>query len=403
MPRPLPCLGILALGACVSAQDVPTGGVDLGEDQHSSLREAFAGVERTFDSWFERFELRGFVAARAFDTARGGSRPDGAIGVQAGTLFVDAEVRDVGRALFEIRYDYFEEAGNNEVSLGEAYLQLDDITGTGGPNGLNLRIGRFDLPFAEWYLLEDPNRNRMIGFPAMIPYRWDEGVLAFADYGGWGFAAALTDGTYSRNSQVGVAPAATLRMHTRPCDALYVSASGIYVHEADAAAICTGGSLLTPVGGGVAGTSPSAEVRVVLAAVDAKWQPSDRFHLQVEAGTGHIDDFVSAFDRTFYWWTFEPSVRLAPQWQATFRWSAVGTFDAEEGYLFESRPYGNGAASFGFDQRSLQRFAAGLSCELTADLVAKVEVGFDRFRVIDASPLDDDTRVFSAAELVLTF
>ncbi|MFK7741989.1 MAG: hypothetical protein AB8H80_16860 [Planctomycetota bacterium] len=378
-------------------------GVDLHEDQHTSLAEAFGQAGQTLDDWIDRFQLSGFVAGRYFDTASGGARPDGALGIQAASLFVDVGVRDVARAFLELRFDYFQEAGLNQASIGEAYIQIDDVLGVGDSTGLNLRIGRFDLPFSEWYQQEDPNRNRMIGFPVMMPYRWDEGVLGFADYGSWGFAASISDGTWSRNSESGIAPAATLRLHARPHDSLYVSASGHYVHEADQTAICTAGSLLTPVQGGAAGISPSQEVRTSMAAVDVKWQPSESFHLHATAGTGQIDDEVSAFDRTFYWWTIEPSYRFAPQWQAVLRWSGVGTFDAEDGYQFEARPYGNGVQSYGFDLQSIQRLGAGVSCSLAEELVLKFEVGFDHLEGTRSSGLPNDTRVFTAAELVFTF
>jgi hypothetical protein len=400
----VPTLALLLPATGLLAQEPEVGGVDLGEDQHDSMQDAFGRAGRALDDWIDRFQIYGFVAGRYFDTARGGARPDGALGIQAGTLFLDMSVRDVASAFVELRYDYFQEAGQNEVSLGETYIRIDDVLGSGEANGtLNLKVGRFDLLFGEWYLLEDPNKNRMIGFPAAIPYRWDEGVMAYSDRGSWGFTASITDGTFSRNSASGVAPATTLRLHARPCDGLYVSASGLYIHEADVSALCFGGSLLTPVAGGAAGVSPSAEVRSTVACVDVRWQPTSTLHVQAEAGTAIVDDDVSSFDRTIYWFTIEPSWRFAPSWQATCRWSGVGTFDSQEGYAFESRPYGNGVASYGFDLSQLQRVAAGLSYDFAPELTVKAEVGFDHLQATDVSGLPNDTRVFTAAELVFSF
>jgi hypothetical protein len=381
----------------------PPAGVDLTADEAPSLREALGRAADRVDDWIDRFTLSGFVAGRYFDTDRGGARPDGALGIQAATLFVDVGVRDLARAFFELRFDYFQEAGNNEMSLGEAYLQLHDVLRLSDSTHLQLKVGRFDLPFGEWYLLEDPNRNRMIGFPAVIPYRWDEGVLGFADFGSWGFTAAISDGTYSRNSQSGVAPATTLRLHARPADGLYVSASGLYIHEADASAVCFGGSVITPVAGGAAGASPSSEVRSSLASVDLIWQATNELHVQGMAGSGLIDDPVSSFDRTIWWWAIEGSYTFAPHWATTVRWSGVGTFDETKGYAFEARPYGNGVASYGFDLSNLQRVAVGLRHDFAKELTAKIEVGFDHFEATDLSGLRNDTRPFTAAELVLTF
>lgn len=413
----LTTVAVLGVAASILAQDPAAAtppvrqdgaqpqaqGVDLAEDEHGSMREAMGDAAQTLDDWIDNFRLYGFVAARYLDTERGGSHPDGALGIQAATLFAEADVKDVASAFFELRFDYFQQAGDNQVDIGEAYIRLRDVLQLTDTTHLQMKVGRFDLPFGEWYLLEDPNRNRMIGFPALIPYRWDEGAQAFADFGEWGFNAALTDGTYSRNSQSGIGPAATLRVHARPHERLYLSASCLYIHEADQSAICFGGSVITPVAGGVAGTSPNATVQSVLGSLDLKWDASDAFHLQASAGTGSVDDDADAFDRTFYWWMLEPSWTFADRWQLTGRYSAVGTFDSDEGYQFESRPYEIATQSYGFDLSSLQRVALGVQRTFAKGLLGKVEVGFDQLTAIDPSGLPDSTRVFTAAELVFTF
>ncbi len=367
------------------------------------MREALGSTARTLDDWIDRFDLSGFVALRAFDTEARGAAPDGAIGIQAASLFVAADVKDLGSAFLELRLDYFQEAGQNNSGLGEAYFTIDDLFGLGAEDRVQLRLGRFDLPFGEYYLNEDPDQNRLIGFPAVIPYRWDEGVMAFADRGSWGFAAAVTDGTYSRNSQSGIAPAATVRLHARPTDSLYLSASGHYVHAASASALCFGGSVITPVTGSATGSSPSTEVRSLLGSIDLSWQLATALHLQASFGGGRIDDAVNTFDRTILWWMFEPTVQLAANLDATLRWSGGGTFDGSKGFQLEARPYGNGAASYGFDLSSLQRAALGLRQHLHQNLTAKVEVGVDHFVATDVSGLRNDTRMFTAAEVVLTF
>lgn len=401
MFRSVVCSLAFAAGNPLAAQDPP--GVDLGEDQLPSLRVLARDTERRLDDWIDRFALSGFVAARAFDTERGGTRPDGAIGIQAATLFVDVGVKDVGSAFVEIRLDYFPEAGNNQVDIGEAHAKFDRVLDLGNDTLLGAKVGRFDLPFGEYYLQEDPDRNRLIGFPAVMPYRWDEGAMVFADDGALGFAAAVTDGTYSRNSESGIAPAVTLRVHARPGNGLYLSASGLYIHEADQSALCLGGSVMTPVGGGTAGASPNAEARFCMGSIDAIWEPAAELRLQVSVGGGRIDDGADEFDRTLLWWMLEPSVQFAPGWDATLRWSGGGTFADREGYQLEGRPYANGAASYGFDLSQLQRLALGVRHTFAKSLIGKVEVGFDRLVATDTSGRPDDTRLFTAAELVLSF
>jgi hypothetical protein len=371
-------------------------------NQTGSMRETFGNVGSRLDDWIDRFHVSGFVAARAFDTERGGTRPDGALGIQAATLFVDVAVKDVASAFLELRYDYFAEAGNNEAGIGEAYITLHDAFPIDADHAVHVRVGRFDLPFGEWYRQEDPDQNRLIGFPAAIPYRWDEGIAAFGELGPVGFIAALTDGTFSRNSESGVAPAATLRVHTRPADGLYVSVSGLYIHEADASALCFGGSVITPVSGGVAGVSPSSEVQSRLGSADVIWDVDESWRLQASFGGGKVNDAVDPFDRSILWFMVEPSWAFAKQWTATVRFSGAGTFDHDEGFQFEGRPYANGSA-VGFDLSSLQRLQLGVGLTLASGLIAKAEVGWDHLRVIDGSAMRDDKRLFTAAELVFSF
>jgi hypothetical protein len=394
---------LMLVAACafpLAAQTTPS--TDLSGGEHTSLREALDRTASRLDDWIDRFRLSGFVAARAFDTERGGSRPDGAIGIQAASLFVDVAVKDVASAFLELQFDYFAEAGQSAAGIGEAYIRLHDVCSLGDDDGLDLKVGRFDLPFGEYYRQEDPDQNKLIGFPAAIPYRWDEGIAAFGELGGLGFVAALTDGTYSRNSQSGIGPAATLRLHTRPTDRLYLSLSGLYIHEADESAICFGGTVITPVNGSITGTSPNATVQSTLGSFDLLWQACDRLHLQASVGGGQVDDDSDIFDRAILWFMFEPSWTFAPQWALTARASGAGTFDDQDGFEFEGRPYANGS-SYGFELSSLQRLQVGVSHTLAKGLVAKAEVGWDRLTAIDPSFQPDDTRMFTAAELVFSF
>jgi hypothetical protein len=403
--------GLLAFACATPAQSTPSQStpsepatpVDLDQADHPSLRATLGDTQRALDDWIDRFRLYGFLGARAFDTTSGGARPDGAMGIQAAALFVEADVRDVASVFLEVRADYFQEAGGNQVDLGETYIRLRDVLHLAPGADLGLKVGRFDLPFGEWYLLEDPNKNRMIGFPAAIPYRWDEGLQAMVDTGGWGGNLALTDGTYSRNSATGIGPAVTLRAFARPIDGLYVSASGLYIDEADASALCFGGSVIVPVAGSAAGSSPSAAVRSSLGSLDLRCELGERLLVQGSVGGGRIDDEVDTFDRTIAWWMLETSWAFSTDWRLTGRWSGAGTFARDEGFRFEGRPYANGTASYGFDLTELQRVAACLQWTIAKDLLAKAEVGFDHLTATDQSGIPNDTRPFVAAELVLSF
>jgi hypothetical protein len=395
--RPLRILSCcIGLAGALSAQ-TPTTGVDLSGDQHPDIREALGTERRSVGDWIERFDLSGLFAARYLHTGSGGKYPDGAFQVNQANLFTRAAIKDVGEVFLELRLEYFPDDDDRGVGLGEAYLQLRDLGRFGGAD-LGVKVGRFDLPFGEYYLLEDPDQNRMIGYPALIPYRWDEGVQAYLNGDGWGANLSISDGSYSRNSSAGVAPAICAKLHTQATPSLYLSASTLYIDGAAQSALCFGGSVITPVAG-----SPSPEVKSWLGSLDMRWEPHEQWLLQASLGGGRIDDDADAFDRDLFWWILEPSYAMSTEWRLTARWSGAGTFDGDEGYQFEGRPYGNGATSFGFDVHNFQRLAAGVAHTFHPNLLGKLELGVDRFLTSAGSSRDDDSRLFFGAELVATF
>ncbi len=393
----IPTLVVLGLPlAMLRAQD-PTGGVDLSGDEHANIGEALGQSRRSLGDWIEHFDLSGQFAASYLHTGTGGKYPDGAFLIHQADLYARASIKDVGEVFLELRLEYFPDDDSRGVGLGEAYMQFRDVAKVGSAD-LGLKIGRFDLPFGEYYLLEDPDQNRMVGYPIALPYRWDEGVQAYLTGDDWGANLAVTQGTYSRNSDTGVAPAITAKIHTRASDQLYLSASAHYVDGADATAVCFSGGVITPVTG-----SPSTEVRSMLVSLDTRIDVSDRFLLQASLGGADIDDEADAFDRDFYWWILEPSYAFSTEWRLTGRWSAVGTFDSTEGYRFEGRPYGNGRASYGFEVDNAQRFAVAVAHNFHPNVIGKCEVGIDRFVSTRTSGLGNDDRLFFGAELVVTF
>ncbi len=380
----------------LQAQEPPPG-VDLSGETHADIGEALGQERRTLGDWIERFDLSGVFATSYLHTQSGGKFPEGGFLVNHASLFARAHVKDVAEVFLELRLEYFPDDDDNGVGLGEAYVQFRDLAEVAGAK-LGVKAGRFDLPFGEYYLLEDPDQNRMIGYPAVIPYRWDEGVQGYLDGDGWGANLAITQGSYSRNSATGLAPAITAKVHTQADENLYLSASTHYVDGADASALCFGGSVITPVAG-----SPSTEVQSWLVGFDARYDCSEHLLVQASLGGGHIDDAASAFDRDLFWWILEPSYALSTEWRITGRWSGVNTLDSAEGYRFEGRPYGNGTASYGFDVAAFQRLAVAVAHTFHPNLLGKFELGVDRFDAANDSGLRDDNRLFLGAEVVVTF
>ncbi len=404
-PPASPCSALLfvaAIAGAAPAQD-PAPRVDLSGDQYDTMQSAQSQQPAGDRQWFERFDVWGYVSGAYFHTEAGGEYPGGALLVDQASLFVQAEVTAQAVAFFELRTDL---APSDEIETGEVYIDLRRLLPLGDGGHLGFKFGRFDIPFGEYYHLQDAPENPLVSYPVVMPYGVDEGILAYGNYRGLGFALALSDGSYDRQSFAGVAPAVTARLSGEPTERLYVSASVLHGDDAPNSALCMSGGTLAPVGAGTfstLGASPSTSIGYLVGGVDLRWEPWTGAMLRASYAHAEVDDDVDAFDRGLDWFILEPSVAFADRWRVTARWSEAGTFSSAEGYRFQGNQFARGRASFGYDLRNMRRLALGLRWQPEANLIAKLEVGLDQLTAIDASPIADDDRAYVAAQIVLRF
>lgn len=417
-------LCLLASNACrslVAAQQPtpapirPVGSVDLSDERYESLAEAArqqpaaAEVPASTDQardWVQRIDVWGYVAADYLHTQSGGSFPGGAIAIDQASLFLNAEATGDVSLFLEVQVDYLQRNTTSDIRIGEVYAQFANVRSLPGDGTLSVKAGRFDLPFGEWYLQEDATENAMVGFPVFLPYGFDEGVLVHGKWPGRGVFAAFTEGSYDRQSQDGLAKSVTLKGYADLSEAVYVSASARWQGKARASSLCINAATLTPVGKGAfstLGVSSSERVANYEGEFDLIWRPATGYKVQAALGAAQVDDDDDRFDRSLLWYVVEAQAPLAEQVTAIVRWSEAGTFDRHEGYRLVGRPYGNGAATFGYDLRRFSRAACGLRWQPSARVVLKAEIGADFLQAIDASALGSDSRVFGALGIVVGF
>jgi hypothetical protein len=216
------------------------------------------------------------------------------------------------------------------------------------------------------------------------------------------------DGTIARSQEDDAEKAVVAKVHGRPWEPLYLSASFMKNGDIALSALLLGGSLLQPVGAGgpsSAGVSPSAKIDATLYQTDLQWTLAYGARLDLFFGRAFIDDHQDAFDRDLSWFTLQASCDLGRHLYAAGRYSEIGTYDDDEGYHIGGEFLAGGNGAFGYDAKRLQRLSAGLGWKLNPHAKVKLEVGRDRFEVIDASPFDpsDDERAFYGVELAVSF
>ena len=396
-------------------RDVPL--VDLSEDELPSIRAAAdqeksaQGVSsdqaRAADGkasdWFERVDLWGFFALDYIHTQSASAFPSGDAEIEAATLFLEADIEDGASFFAEV---WLERMAESRLKLAEAHGHFRRLVAIDDEHAVSFKFGRFDLPFGELYLEEDPVDNLLVSLPIALPYRFDEGVLAYGEYHGVEYALALSDGL-AEHSKNNFAEGVTLRLAGNPASSLRLSASVHATGEVDSSALCFAGMYLNPVGqagASSAGASPSSTVRTLAYVVEANWRPNEDSRIHASFGQTSINDRVDAFDRRFSFAVLQPSFRIAEGLDATLRWSEAGTYDDAEGYKLPGRPF-DAFTDYGYDVKRGVRVSAGLRWAPRKNLLLKAEIGTDRYWVIDSSSFrpGSDQRGFVAIQGVLSF
>ena len=122
-------------------------------------------------------------------------------------------------------------------------------------------------------------------------------------------------------------------------------------------------------------------------------------------GQAFLDDADSSFNRDWLWFMIEALYYITPEFYVVGRYSEAGTYDNSEGYRFDGRIFAGADRALGFDMKRFQRFSLGFGLKLNPNVLIKIEGGWDRFTLIDVSPLDPENgnRWFAGGEVVLSF
>ncbi len=321
--------------------------------------------------WTDNFKLSGFTNAGYVKTGSSGSETDGHF--YAGErlfgagLFLNAQV-DNDISVYNELFLY-----NQAVTLKDLYVQFKDPLQTG--NLLSLRVGRIDLPYGDEYLWQYPINNPMILRTAEWPWGFSQGVLIFGHSGSIGWQASITDGlaTPFLDHDDSTDKSLNAKITFNPTNWLHFALSGMNGgnHAAsnlnfDSVDITPVGSIVSP---SVLGVSPSAMVDF------QAWQGDGRIklgplQLKGDFGMVYIND-VAPFARTLTYYFGEAKFDFTRELYICGRYSAIGTFDENEGYMFGG-DYDN-ATEFGYDVESFSRAGIALGYKLGKNTIFKIE------------------------------
>ncbi|HYC56074.1 MAG TPA: hypothetical protein VEL28_14160 [Candidatus Binatia bacterium] len=347
--------------------------------------------------WYQNIDLFGFVAGGLVWTGEGGTDEKASFLNYQGNLELRAQAWEDVFVHSELAISQIGFEDELNVRVGELYIHLADVGATflSRPGSIGVKLGRFDVPFGEDYLTRDVLDNPLITWSAAIPYAVDEGILVHGQIRGLFWIASAMNGSLGRAGDDDAEKFFSLKLYGNLAEALYVSASAYWNGDTSAAAMGLGGSYWMPIGSwdyfSSAGASSSDKVDAYSYELDLRYDLPSASHVKAQFGQVFVDDDDDDFSRTIYYGQVEPLWNLGATFDGRVylaaRASIVGTFDGDEGYVFEGRPFADGSDSFGYDTESMWRIALGLGYRPNDRMLLKLEWSRDRFDLIDGSAL----------------
>ena len=350
--------------------------------------------------WWSNIDLSGFAATGVYGTGSDGNKEDWGFEIKEATIFVEAAVWEDIDFFLEFQTNRLGDDRSKYTRTGEVYVHFRDVEI--GNTDVGFKVGRLDLPFGEEYLWQDAIDNPLIQNSASYPYGWDEGVLAYGRHKELNWIFAITDGNDERSEEDHKDKAINAKFFGDLADNLYLSLSLMRNGMSAESAMEFGGSHFEPVDG-----SSSDAVDSWLMELNTRYQftlDSMEGYLAIALGTASQDDDAPGFDRDIHWFTIEPYLSLNPQWYTVLRYSEIGTYDDEEGYHFDGKPFAGGNDAFGYDVERFRRLSMGLGWTPTPRTRIKFEVGNDWYDLIESSVREKgDDRHFIGAEIAVGF
>ncbi len=408
---------VMASCSLAQAQDSATQErVDELERRLRALEDKQADDTFRPEDWFRRFHLSGNADIAFLSGEKRSSEDEGRFVVDNARLFIDVDLASNGRVgdvyLFDSASFYFEwELYNFATFINDAAslnVRFDHLFGL---EGINMRAGRMPIPYGEEYVRFSEQRpeNPLIGFSAAAPYFWDEGIEFFGsnEEGSLRYILAVMDGDIATNQNSDRQPQLALKLSGRPTDWLELSASGLHTGKLGSngnpgfSAIVFSFAPISPFGfqsnvtnfqdGAPIPDDPDLELETVNAAeVDAILSHPDVGHVWLGFGLVAIrTEGDSTYDRDLRYGVGEVVYELGHLDEAlrklyvAARYSAIGTFDSDEGYFL---PTTNDGDDLGYNTESVSILSLGVGCRLSDNINLKTEYDWYEFDVVSGVP-----------------
>ncbi len=283
------------------------------------------------------------------------------------------------------------EANDEFFHVGELYIDAEQVLSAGRNQSLNLRVGRFYIPFGEEYQERGVMTNPLISHSVMDIWGIDEGVQAYGSLGRLEYNLSIQNGGHKTLHDFDSDKALAVRLAFAPTPRLRLSASALRTGDLTVAGdgmseVWLGNAFFRALG-------PAATTRTFaadLAEIDAAWT-WDGGHLKGAAGWINFDDDSTSGDnsRKLRYYSLEGRQKLGANLFGAARYS---TIDAPRGYPIAGQ--GN-AGKYFYNPfapltTELERLSLGLGYQFGPPLVWKIEYSWETGRLLSGARRNDE-------------
>ena len=181
-----------------------------------------------------KVNLSGEGGVAFFHTGSEGAFPNSEFRVDEAKLFVEAPVWDDVYFFCELNLAS-RESDQLGLRLGDLYLDFEYVSKLWNRDRmLNVRLGRFDIPFGEEYLTRDVILNPLISRSLSDLWGVDEGVELYGSVGKFSYVVAVQNGGVSGTRDFNSDKAVVGRVAFDPTPWLHLSVSGMRTGDLDA-------------------------------------------------------------------------------------------------------------------------------------------------------------------------
>jgi hypothetical protein len=288
------------------------------------------------------------------------------------------------------------EANDEFFHVGELYVDAEQVLSGGRDYSLNLRAGRFSIPFGEEYQERGVMTNPLISHSVADIWGIDEGVQAYGSLGRLRYNLAVQNGGHQTLRDFDADKAFTLRLGFKPAPRLHLSVSAMRTGDLTVAGdgmseIWIGNAFFRALGSATTTRTFAAD----LTEIDASWT-WEGGHLKGAAGRINFDDDSTAGDnsRKLSYYSIEARQKLGPNLFGAARYSAI---DAPRGYPLAG--HGN-AGKYFYNPfapltTELARLSVGLGYQFGPPLVWKIEYSWETGRLVSGVRRNDEDMLSS--------